>query len=117
MIAATTVLVFRCRPTSAEVAWDRPEAMPARAGSVTRTPNAAPIATTSDVSPTQNISNCRTVPPADFITAKSRRLPCAVMAMPPYTVTSWAGARAALARTFLAPRDEELGDELQEVRA
>ena len=40
-----------------------------------------------------------------------------VLLASPYTVTSWAGARAALARTFLAPRDEELGDELQEVRA
>ncbi|MFI6006474.1 sensor histidine kinase [Streptomyces sp. NPDC051366] len=35
----------------------------------------------------------------------------------PYTVTSWAGARAALARTFLAPRDEELGESLHEVNA
>ncbi|NEB80836.1 sensor histidine kinase [Streptomyces sp. SID14478] len=35
----------------------------------------------------------------------------------PYTVTSWAGARAAMARTFLAPRDKELGEELREVRA
>lgn len=35
----------------------------------------------------------------------------------PYTVTSWAGARAAMARTFLAPRDRELGEELREVRA
>lgn len=35
----------------------------------------------------------------------------------PYTVTSWAGARAALARTLLAPRGEELGEALREVRA
>ncbi|AJF67785.1 sensor histidine kinase [Streptomyces vietnamensis] len=40
-----------------------------------------------------------------------------VLLASPYTVTSWAGARAALARTFLAPRDEELGEELKEVRA
>ncbi|OEU96534.1 sensor histidine kinase [Streptomyces oceani] len=40
-----------------------------------------------------------------------------VLLASPYTVTSWAGARAALARTFLAPRGEELGDELREVRA
>ncbi|MEV5989122.1 sensor domain-containing protein [Streptomyces sp. NPDC052051] len=40
-----------------------------------------------------------------------------VLLASPYTVTSWAGARAALARTFLAPRDEELGDDLTEVRA
>ncbi|MCX5205312.1 sensor domain-containing protein [Streptomyces sp. NBC_00237] len=35
----------------------------------------------------------------------------------PYTVTSWAGARAAMTRTFLAPRDQELREELREVRA
>ncbi|MFB8107761.1 sensor histidine kinase [Streptomyces sp. NPDC056007] len=40
-----------------------------------------------------------------------------VLLSSPYTVTSWAGARAAMARTFLAPRDRELGEELQEVRA
>lgn len=40
-----------------------------------------------------------------------------VLLASPYTVTSWAGARAALARTFLAPRDDELGESLQEVRA
>jgi signal transduction histidine kinase len=33
----------------------------------------------------------------------------------PYTITSWAGARAALTRTILAPRDQELGDQLTEV--
>lgn len=33
----------------------------------------------------------------------------------PYTITSWAGARAALTRTILAPRDAELGDRLTEV--
>ncbi|HET6857704.1 MAG TPA: sensor domain-containing protein [Streptomyces sp.] len=40
-----------------------------------------------------------------------------VLLASPYTVTSWAGARAALARTFLAPRDDELGESLQEVHA
>ncbi|MFD3491918.1 sensor histidine kinase [Streptomyces sp. NPDC058690] len=40
-----------------------------------------------------------------------------VLLASPYTVTSWAGARAALARTFLAPRDEELGESLREVHA
>lgn len=40
-----------------------------------------------------------------------------VLLASPYTVTSWAGARAALARTFLAPRDEELGESLREVQA
>ncbi|AEV84474.1 histidine kinase [Actinoplanes sp. SE50] len=34
----------------------------------------------------------------------------------PYTVTSWAGARAALTRTILSPRDRELGEQLTEVR-
>lgn len=40
-----------------------------------------------------------------------------VLLASPYTVTSWAGARAALTRTFLAPRDDELGESLREVRA
>jgi signal transduction histidine kinase len=40
-----------------------------------------------------------------------------VLVASPYTVTSWAGARAAMSRTFLAPRDKELGEELREVRA
>ncbi|QEV22521.1 sensor histidine kinase [Streptomyces alboniger] len=40
-----------------------------------------------------------------------------VLLASPYTVTSWAGARAAMARTFLAPRDRELAEELREVRA
>ncbi|WP_353945249.1 sensor histidine kinase [Streptomyces sp. HUAS MG91] len=40
-----------------------------------------------------------------------------VLLASPYTVTSWAGARGALARTFLVPRGKELGEELQEVRA
>ncbi|WP_435614265.1 sensor histidine kinase [Streptomyces coelicoflavus] len=40
-----------------------------------------------------------------------------VLLSTPYTVTSWAGARAAMARSFLAPRDRELGEELREVRA
>jgi signal transduction histidine kinase len=35
----------------------------------------------------------------------------------PYTVTAWAGARAALTRTMLAPRDAELGEQLVEVSA
>jgi signal transduction histidine kinase len=33
----------------------------------------------------------------------------------PWTVTAWAGARAALARAILAPRDDELGEQLGEV--
>jgi signal transduction histidine kinase len=33
----------------------------------------------------------------------------------PYTVTAWAGARAALTRALLAPRDAELGEQLTEV--
>ncbi|WP_020521962.1 sensor histidine kinase [Catelliglobosispora koreensis] len=33
----------------------------------------------------------------------------------PYTITAWAGARAALARAILSPRDDELGAQLQEV--
>ncbi|GHC98814.1 histidine kinase [Streptomyces finlayi] len=40
-----------------------------------------------------------------------------VLLASPYTVTSWAGARAAMTRTFLAPRDLELQEELREVRA
>ncbi|NEC24018.1 sensor histidine kinase [Streptomyces parvus] len=40
-----------------------------------------------------------------------------VLLSSPYTVTSWAGARASMTRTFLAPRDKELGEELREVRA
>ncbi|MES4901402.1 MULTISPECIES: sensor domain-containing protein [unclassified Streptomyces] len=40
-----------------------------------------------------------------------------VLLASPYTVTSWAGARAALTRTFLAPRDDELGESLREVQA
>ncbi|MFI1993793.1 sensor histidine kinase [Actinoplanes sp. NPDC020271] len=33
----------------------------------------------------------------------------------PYTITSWAGARAALTRIILSPRDQELGEQLTEV--
>ncbi len=40
-----------------------------------------------------------------------------VLLASPYTVTSWAGARGAMTRTFLAPRDLELREELREVRA
>ncbi|GAA3487265.1 sensor histidine kinase [Streptomyces cremeus] len=40
-----------------------------------------------------------------------------VLLASPYTVTSWAGARGAMTRTFLAPRDLELQEELREVRA
>ncbi|WP_424217570.1 sensor domain-containing protein (plasmid) [Streptomyces sp. BI20] len=40
-----------------------------------------------------------------------------VLLASPYTVTAWAGARAAMARSFLAPRDRELGEELREVKA
>ncbi|MEV4414285.1 sensor domain-containing protein [Catellatospora sp. NPDC049609] len=35
----------------------------------------------------------------------------------PYTITAWAGARAAFTRAVLAPRDDELGAQLNEVRA
>lgn len=35
----------------------------------------------------------------------------------PYTITAWAGARAAFTRAVLAPRDDELGAQLREVRA
>lgn len=35
----------------------------------------------------------------------------------PYTLTAWAGARAALTRVLLAPRDGELGPELTRIRA
>ncbi|MFD3484184.1 sensor histidine kinase [Streptomyces sp. NPDC058665] len=35
----------------------------------------------------------------------------------PYTLTVWAGARAAMTRAILAPRDGELGAQLTEVRA
>ncbi|MFI1131520.1 sensor histidine kinase [Streptomyces althioticus] len=61
--------------------------------------------------------------PATFIaTTSGETWPWTVFAVivllsSPYTVTSWAGARAAMARTFLAPRDKELGEELREVRA
>jgi signal transduction histidine kinase len=34
----------------------------------------------------------------------------------PYTITAWAGARAALTRALLSPRDDELGAELRDVR-
>ncbi|MFF8916428.1 sensor histidine kinase [Streptomyces sp. NPDC015032] len=40
-----------------------------------------------------------------------------VLLASPYTVTSWAGARAAMTRSFLVPRDRELGEVLREVRA
>ncbi|WP_229847180.1 sensor histidine kinase [Kitasatospora griseola] len=40
-----------------------------------------------------------------------------VLLASPWTVTAWAGARAALVRVLLAPRDQELGAALQEVRA
>ncbi|MFM9369936.1 sensor histidine kinase [Streptomyces sp. Da 82-17] len=35
----------------------------------------------------------------------------------PYTITAWAGARAAATRLMLAPRDDELGRQLTDVRA
>ncbi|SOD66616.1 Signal transduction histidine kinase [Streptomyces zhaozhouensis] len=41
----------------------------------------------------------------------------ALLPAAPYTLTAWAGARAALTRLVLAPRDGELGRELTEVRA
>ncbi|MGW0708144.1 sensor histidine kinase [Streptomyces sp. NPDC002643] len=40
-----------------------------------------------------------------------------LLAAAPYTVTAWAGARAAVTRLMLAPRDSELGRELTDVRA
>jgi signal transduction histidine kinase len=40
-----------------------------------------------------------------------------LFAAAPYTVTAWAGARAAVTRLMLAPRDSELGRELTDVRA
>ncbi|WP_405499521.1 sensor domain-containing protein [Streptomyces niveus] len=48
--------------------------------------------------------------------------PLVVVAVPlvpvaPYTLTVWAGARAAMTRAILAPRDGELGWQLTEVRA
>jgi signal transduction histidine kinase len=39
----------------------------------------------------------------------------AILLPAPYTITAWAGARAALARAILAPRDDELGEQLREV--
>ncbi|MEU3947511.1 sensor domain-containing protein [Streptomyces sp. NPDC029526] len=40
-----------------------------------------------------------------------------LLAAAPYTITAWAGARAAVTRLMLTPRDGELGEELTEVRA
>ncbi|MGW2260061.1 sensor histidine kinase [Streptomyces sp. NPDC001780] len=40
-----------------------------------------------------------------------------LLAAAPYTVTAWAGARAAVTRLMLAPRDSELGRRLTDVRA
>lgn len=40
-----------------------------------------------------------------------------LLAAAPYTITAWAGARAAVTRLMLAPRDGELGRELTDVRA
>ncbi|MGW2515233.1 sensor histidine kinase [Streptomyces scopuliridis] len=62
------------------------------------------------------------LPVLTFVTADGTTWPWAVfggvvLLASPYTVTAWAGARGALARTFLAPRDEELGESLQEVHA
>ncbi|MFF2330932.1 MULTISPECIES: sensor histidine kinase [unclassified Streptomyces] len=62
------------------------------------------------------------LPALTFEAADSTTWPWAVfgavvLLASPYTVTSWAGARAALARTFLAPRDDELGESLKEVHA
>ncbi|MET9255068.1 sensor domain-containing protein [Streptomyces sp. NPDC003717] len=62
------------------------------------------------------------VPAVTFASADGQTWPWAVfgavvLLAAPYTVTAWAGARAAMARTFLAPRDRELGEELREVRA
>ncbi|MFD7618299.1 sensor histidine kinase [Streptomyces sp. NPDC059802] len=62
------------------------------------------------------------VPALTFASLDSTTWPWAVfggivLLASPYTVTSWAGARAAMTRSFLAPRDRELGEELREVRA
>jgi signal transduction histidine kinase len=62
------------------------------------------------------------LPVLTFVTADGTTWPWAVfgaivLLASPYTVTAWAGARGALARTFLAPRDAELGESLQEVHA
>ncbi|MGK5641080.1 sensor histidine kinase [Streptomyces sp. URMC 126] len=62
------------------------------------------------------------VPAVTFASTDGRTWPwtvfgAIVLLASPYTVTSWAGARAAMSRTFLAPRDKELGEELREVRA
>ncbi|MFD7919916.1 sensor histidine kinase [Streptomyces sp. NPDC059740] len=40
-----------------------------------------------------------------------------LLAAAPYTITAWAGARAAVTRLMLTPRDSELGRELTDVRA
>lgn len=40
-----------------------------------------------------------------------------LLAAAPYTITAWAGAKAAVTRLMLAPRDGELGRELTDVRA
>jgi signal transduction histidine kinase len=40
-----------------------------------------------------------------------------LLAAAPYTITAWAGARAAVTRLMLAPRDSELGRRLTDVRA
>ncbi|MFD3698011.1 sensor histidine kinase [Streptomyces sp. NPDC058646] len=65
---------------------------------------------------------CFGMPAVFFSSLDSETWPWAVFSVivllaSPYTVTSWAGARAAMARTFLAPRDRELAEELREVRA
>ncbi|MFR9754970.1 sensor histidine kinase [Streptomyces sp. TR06-5] len=62
------------------------------------------------------------IPVVTFTSTDGRTWPwtvfgAVVLLASPYTVTSWAGARAAMARTFLAPRDRELGEQLREVRA
>ncbi|MCA1220694.1 sensor histidine kinase [Streptomyces sp. 8L] len=62
------------------------------------------------------------LPVLTFVSADHETWPWAVfggivLLVSPYTMTSWAGARGALARSFLAPRDDELGEELREVRA
>ncbi|MFF2021696.1 sensor histidine kinase [Streptomyces sp. NPDC058171] len=40
-----------------------------------------------------------------------------LLAPAPYTITAWAGARAAVTRLMLTPRDSELGHQLTDVRA
>ncbi|NUR51034.1 MAG: sensor histidine kinase [Hamadaea sp.] len=55
------------------------------------------------------------VPIADPNTWPWMVIGIAMLLPAPYTITAWAGARAALTRALLAPRDDELGVRLDEV--